>query len=316
MNRNTEYGDTRIVKTAIRWDADNLPLLVFLAGRFTYRDAGEWRRLIDDGTVTVNREKCAPDRILHLHDIVEYRPGELPEPPAELSYRTLYEDDALIVVGKPGNLCVHPAGPFFKHTLWYLLRARYGNDIHFVNRLDRETSGAMIVARRPGIAAALETAPAEKTYRAVVHGDFPAEIDAHGFLFRDPASLVRKKRRFAVRAPENVRAETAETFLKKIGGNGNFSHLEIILGTGRMHQIRATLLALGHPVVGDKLYGLDEAFYLRQKNDALSDDDRAKLILTRQALHSYRIRFRHPETREEIEILAPEPEEFRSEFFS
>ncbi len=307
MKVNSRNGAERIVKSSINWDAAGTTLLNFLAGRFTYRGAEDWKKLILDGTVTCNDQKVSPDKLLAVGDVVEYRPGELVEPPAELSYQILYEDRDLVVIDKPGNLCVHPAGPFFKHTLWYLLREKYGESLHFVTRLDRETSGAMIVALRPEIAAKLERAEMEKSYLVLVHGDFPETLTAEGFLFHDPVSVIRKKRRYAATAPENVKSERCLTVFRKISGDGKFSLLEATLGTGRMHQIRATLSSLGYPVVGDKLYGLDENFYLRQKHDALTEADRAALILPRQALHAWKLAFRHPVNGEKIVCTAPEP---------
>ncbi len=308
MKINGQNNGVRIVKSSVTWDAAGTTLLNFLAGRFTYRSADEWRKLILDGTVTYNDKAVAPDTLLAIGGVVEYRPGELVEPPAELSYRILYEDGDLLVVDKPGNLCVHPAGPFFKHTLWYLLREKYGEELHFVNRLDRETSGAMIVALRPEVAAKLERVEMTKVYLVLVHGDFPEKLTADGFLFHDDLSVIRKKRRYAETAPENVKCESCLTTFRKIARKGEFSLVEATLGTGRMHQIRATLASLGYPVAGDKLYGLDENFYLRQKHDALSDADRAALVFPRQALHAWKLSFRHSASGEIINCTAPAPD--------
>ena len=144
----------RIIKTGVTWNAEGLTLANYLAGRFTYRSLQEWEERISKGELTVNGQYVDGSYILKLHDVIEYRPGDIEEPPAELDYKVVYEDDFLLIINKPGNLCVHPSGPYFKHTLWYLLKERFG-DIHLVNRLDRETSGLLIAAKTPGVAAKL-----------------------------------------------------------------------------------------------------------------------------------------------------------------
>ena len=314
MNSETQGFDPgeRIVRCNVAWDSAGTTLLDYLATRFTYRTQNEWRPLIEDGTITVNSQNVAPEKVLALHDLIEYRPGELPEPPANFDYQIVFEDDSILVIDKPGNLCVHPAGPFFKNTLWYLLVPKYGKNIHFVNRLDRETSGLMIVAKNAQIAAAIDPERIEKIYAAAVYGDFPSEAPSGvGFLYTSSSSLIRKMRFFAHEKPLTApKAESASTNFSLLESNGKFSLVKAQLGTGRMHQIRATLRALGYPVVGDKLYGVDSNFYLKQKHDELTTDDRKKLILDRQALHAMELTFRHPISGENLFFRSEIPPEF------
>lgn len=299
----------RIVRCAADWSSVSLPLVLFLAGRFTYRSADGWRERILNGEITVNGAKVAPEYPLAMHDVIEYRPGDLVEPEADLGYRVAYEDDELLVVDKPGNLCVHPSGPFFKHTLWYLLTERYG-EIHLLSRLDRETSGLLAVAKRKSLVRRMTRSGAVKEYLAVVHGAFERETEARGWLVADTASAVRKKRRFTAELPEGaIRPESAATRLVPERPGREFSLVRAFPETGRMHQIRATLFSLGFPVAGDKLYGPDELCYLKLRSDALTDADRAKLRISRQALHSARLTFRHPLTGEEIRVESPLPAE-------
>ena len=248
-----------------------------------------------------------------MHDLIEYLPRELPEPKADLNYHTLYEDDDLLVVDKPGNLCMHPSGPFFRHTLWHLLCSRYG-DIHFINRLDRETSGALLAAKTKTAAARLQKPGADiaKTYLVLVEGDFPPEIDAKGFLIADTLSAVHKKRRFVTELPTGAaNAESCRTLLRGAETPApGFSLVRARLFTGRMHQIRATVYSLGYPVVGDKLYGPDERLFLKIRDGELTDADRERLILPRQALHSAELEFNHPRTGERMKFTAPVPEMF------
>ncbi len=297
----------RIIRTSIDWSGANLILADYLAGRFTYRSRSEWCERIVSGEITLNGLTVSPETRLALHDQLEYRPGDIVEPPADLDYRIIYEDEQIAVIDKPGNLCMHPAGPFFKHTLWHLLCSKYGN-IHFVNRLDRETSGLLLAAKDPKSAKRLSKSITAKRYQVIVHGNFPENLSAAGFL-QSANSIVRKKRRFIFEMPDAPPFENAGTDFRKIAFANDLSLVEATLHTGRMHQIRATLHSLGYPVAGDKLYGLDENFYLKQRNGELSADDRQKLLISRQALHSSFLEFIHPATGEKIAFSAALPDE-------
>lgn len=303
----------RIVRTSVDWSCVGIRLIDYLSGRFTYRDAEAWKGVIAAGEIMVNHVPAVPEQILEMHDLIEYLPRELPEPEADLNYDVLFEDEDLLVADKPGNLCMHPSGPFFRHTLWHLMCSRYG-DIHFVNRLDRETSGALIAAKNRSAAAKLQKPGARivKTYLVLVHGAFTRETDATGFLVADTHSAVHKKRLFVTELPSGAaNVENCRTILTPAGSPASgFSLVEAKLVTGRMHQIRATMHSLGFPVVGDKLYGPDEKLYLKIRDDSFSEEDRAKLVLPRQALHSYRIEFNHPRTGERLTLTAPIPKMF------
>ena len=302
----------RIVRCAADWSSVSLPLVRFLAGRFTYRDLDGWRERIVSGEITVNGAKVSPEYPLAMHDVIEYRPADIVEPEADLDYRVAYEDEALLIVDKPGNLCVHPSGPFFRNTLWYLLTAKYG-EIHLLSRLDRETSGLLAVAKEKSIARRMSRARAVKEYLAVVHGAFDRETEAAGWLVDDTASAIRKKRRFVAELTEGaIRPERAATRLTPERIGAEFSLVRAFPETGRMHQIRATLFSLGFPVAGDKLYGLDELCYLKLRRGELTDADRAQLRIGRQALHSARLTLTHPLSGEELRVESPLPEELAS----
>lgn len=313
MSRGRHTPETlsrRIVRCSVDWSCVGTRLIDYLSGRFTYRSAAEWRDVIADGEIRVNHAAADPERMLEMHDLIEYLPKELPEPPADTDYRIVFEDEDLLVVDKPGNLCIHPSGPFFRHTLWHLLCSKYG-EIHFINRLDRETSGLLIAAKNAAVAAKLQKPGAgiSKSYLAIVHGDFDREIDAAGFLTADTASAVRKKRRFVTELPQNtVDAESCRTLLSPAGHpSPGWSLVRARLFTGRMHQIRATLSSLGFPVAGDKLYGPDEKLFLKLRSDSLTEADRRKLVFPRQALHSAELSFRHPRTGAQLDFSSPLP---------
>ena len=299
---------------------DGAALPDYLAAHFSRFDRAGWIRAIEAGLVTVNDRPALPGATVKRHDRVGYFPPETPEPDAELHYRVLHEDGDLLVIDKPGNLCVHPTGPFFRHTLWHLVGTRYG-EIRFVHRLDRETSGLVVVARTRRATAAMDngSTPVRKEYLALVTGDFRGRVHAEGFLVHDRTSAVRKKKRFVFAdSPEadaarlDPTAETAVTDLvEESHAPPDLTLVRAVLGTGRQHQVRATLYSLGFPLAGDKLYGPDERLFLKIKTQDLNEDDLKKLRFRRQALHAAVLEFRHPFTGEVLRFESPFP---RAEF--
>ncbi len=293
-------------------------LLDFLCGRFTYHCRETWTRHIAEGRVRIDGRAGSPSRILGRGDRVEYQPPETPEPPVETEFTVIHEDSRLLVVDKPANLPCHPGGRYFRHTLWALLRReRPGGEIALVHRIDRETSGLVLVARTKAAARALGEQMAggsiRKRYLILVRGRFPdGDVDASGVLVPDPDSPVRKKRRFcpvkgASKPAGDSGGEFCRTLFRREGGSSGRSLVSARPLTGRRHQIRATLLGLGYPVVGDKLYGGDDGVFLRFIEDRMSPGDRRRLILPRQALHAAELRLFHPATREPLAFRAPLP---------
>jgi len=303
---------------------DGLALPDYLAAHFSRFDRPGWIRAIEAGLVSVNDRPAFPGAAVKRHDRVGYFPPEMPEPDAELHYSVLYEDGDLLVIDKPGNLCVHPTGPFFRHTLWHLVGSKYG-EIRFVHRLDRETSGLVVAARTRRAAAAMDNGSTQvrKEYLALVTGDFRGCVHAGGFLVHDRTSAVRKKKRFVFAdSPEaddarlDPAAETTVTdLIEESHVPPDMTLVRAVLGTGRQHQVRATLHSLGFPLAGDKLYGPDERLFLKIKTQDLNQDDLAKLRFGRQALHAAVLEFRHPFTGEPLRFESPFPHaEFASQF--
>ena len=186
-------------------------------------------------------------------------------------------------------------------------------EARLVNRLDRETSGLVLFGLSKEAAGNLgkqfSGRTVSKEYLVLVHGDFPDELEAEGFLERDTDCEVRKKRRF-VTEPSSELAESAKTRFRVIARNEGFSLVQALPHTGRLHQIRATLCSLGFPVVGDKIYGLDPSLFLRFIGDGLTAADKQGLLLTHQALHAWRLTLRTPHTGEELTLETEPPAEF------
>jgi 23S rRNA pseudouridine1911/1915/1917 synthase len=281
----------------------------YLARRFTYRSRTQWGRLVREGRLTVNGRAVRPSRGLRAGDIIEYVPLRRVEPPVDAAVQILHADDAIVAVAKSGNLPVHPSGRYFHHTLLHLMLGAHPEweRLLIVHRLDRETSGVIIFGRTREAAARLARQFRERTvdkrYVALVEG-LPSEdrfvIDLP--LGRARESLIRK----AVGVvPGGIQARTAVQVLHR--GEG-WAWVEARPETGRLHQIRVHLKAVGLPILGDKVYGRSEGFFLKLVSDQpLTPEEVAQLGMARQALHAYRLTVRHPHTNAPLTFTAPLP---------
>jgi len=297
-------------------------LLDFLASRFTYHTRDQWQERIGEKRVMVNDCAAEAGRVLQAGDTVEFIAQDVAEPPVCFDIAVVFEDYDVMVINKPANLPCHPAGRYFNHTLWAYLKTRHCLESPIlVNRLDRETSGLVVVAKHPGVEARCRAQFAErrvvKRYIVVVEGMFPDTLEARGWMRPDPESGVHKRRRFEpskptpeprLAVPDAVPgSEWAETDFRRLSHVNGVSEVEAVLHTGRLHQIRATLHSLGFPVVGDKLYGPDPMMFVRFCTDALTVEDRRRLRMDRQALHALELEFRHPATGQLMQFEAPLP---------
>ena len=225
--------------------------------------------------------------------------------------KILFEDEHFIVVDKPSRIVVHPTSANPKVNLVNLLREAGRRDpLLVVHRLDKETSGALLLAKsKEGAREASRLFAARgivKTYWAVVHG-CPSE---EKFTLSLPIGR-SSKGKVSIKMEAGRGGAPARTRIRILESFDRFSLLEAIPETGRQHQIRVHLAASGHPLVGDKLY-VEEGIYLRHLSDGVTRGDREKLITDRHLLHSRALRFRHPFGGEEIEVKAPLPADFRS----
>jgi 23S rRNA pseudouridine1911/1915/1917 synthase len=215
----------------------------------------------------------------------------------------VYEDHRFLVIDKPANLLVHPTGPGRPDTLWDELKRVLafeivnGARISFINRLDRETSGLILVAKTSEVARQLGLMIAHrqicKTYTAIVFG-WPAE---ETFVVDQPLlrqGIVRPSRIWLKQAvhPDGSTALTSFRLLKRFTVCKRlFALIEAEPKTGRTHQIRVHLASVGLPIVGDKIYGPDENCYLEFIEYDWTPALAAKLLLPRQALHASRLSF-------------------------
>lgn len=294
----------RCIERVVQADEANTRLDVYVTALDAAFSRAQVRRWIDEGLVLVNGSRPAKAGVrLRPGDRVEVWPPP-PEPaeaePQAIPLEILYEDAAIIVVNKPKGMVVHPAPGHAEGTLVNAL-LHHCPDLAgiggvrrpgIVHRLDKETSGLMVVAKSEAAHRALVQALKERRvsrqYLAIVHG-IPSvsagTIDAP--IGRHP----RHRQKMAVLA---AGGREAITHFRVLEAFERFSLLELSLATGRTHQIRVHLAHIGHPVAGDTRYG--------PRRPELFDDG--------QALHAFRLRFAHPTTGEPLTFEAPPPPRF------
>ena len=258
--------------------------------------------LIRDGLVTLNGKTARPRDPVRNGDVVEVREPEvekLDAQPETIPLEILFEDDDLLVLNKPAGLVMHPGAGHQQHTLVNALLAHCKNlsgiggkeRPGIVHRLDKETSGALVIAKNDathrGLSKQFAARTMGKIYLALVAGTprkntgvIDKAIERHP-VHRQRMSIARRQGR------------SAKTEYRVLRSSGDVSLVECTLHTGRTHQIRVHLHDLGHPVLGDKLYGGKRAGNF-----------------PRQMLHAWKLSFRHPQSGEEMTFEAPVPPDF------
>lgn len=278
-------------------------------------------------------ERCAYDvegrslkpseRLRAEERVVLWRPPvDDVDPDLELCF--VHEDPHLLALDKPPNLAVHPTARHYHATVTRLLATAHpGQHRGLIHRIDRETSGVLLVAKsadserafkrmfeglpptaargsREASGAVARVRRVEKTYLAICWGEAPeGRIELP--LEPDPDNPLRVKMRVA--KPD--RGLSAITEVERLDRCEGYSLVRCALHTGRQHQIRVHLAAHGTPVVGDKLYGPDDRLLARGADGELTEEDLRKLELPRHALHAFRYRMEHAVTGEPLSVVAP-----------
>jgi 23S rRNA pseudouridine1911/1915/1917 synthase len=290
--------------TTLRADRSGERLDVFIARRIPELTRSRVRKLIDEGLVNVDGALAAKAGVQVDTDTEVTVTVPSPEPTdlqaEEMLLRIVYEDGDLLVVDKPAGLAVHPSPGHSSGTLVNGILAHCGDELSgiggekrpgIVHRLDKDTSGLIIVAKNDAahtsLARQLKDRNVEKTYVALVEGTpKPAEGVIDAPIARDP----KHRKRMAV----VERGRESRTRYKVLREIGRRSLLEVRPETGRTHQIRVHLASIGHPIYWDAVYGRKDA------------------SLARQFLHAQKLAFAHPRTGERLELEAPLAEDLEA----
>lgn len=262
-----------------------------------------FQNMIKKGNLLVNGKKVQPSYKAKQKDVIEYTIEEnvaTSLKPENIPLNIIYEDEDIIVINKQTDLVVHPS---FGHETGTLLNALL---YHFngkcspfmVHRLDKDTTGAIIFAKneksKVSLSKQFQKRTIHKTYVTAVTGTV---VEEYG---RIEAPLGRSMQNRKIIEVGPLAKKMAITEFKVLSRIRDVSLLEVHIITGRTHQIRSHMKYIGHPVLGDVDYG---------GSDHLKD-----IKFTRQMLHSYRVRFTHPTTSKEIEVIAPLPDDMKSLF--
>lgn len=290
----------------IETDDVNKRVDVFLNEEMEDISRSALQKNIEKGNITVNGEKISKNYKLRIGDIVE---AELPPPeniyivPEDIPLDIMYEDDDLIVINKPQNMVVHPAPGHYTGTLVNALMFRCGDNLSGINgvlrpgivhRIDKDTSGVLVIAKsdlaHKGLSEQLAEHSMKRVYNAIVYNSFSEES---GTVDRniDRSKNDRKKMAVVMQGGRN-----AVTHYKVIEKLGKYTWVELQLETGRTHQIRVHMSYIGHPLLGDPVYG----------------PKKCPFNLNGQVLHAKVLGFIHPRTGEYMEFNSELPDYFSS----
>ena len=329
MNIKEEYSEeSYLVTHEVGPNQTGIRLDAFLKTRYRKRSREALKRAIESGSIDVQRfqsphlttGRLKPSLQLITGDQVLVLSERKPEPPVNFDYKIIFEDENFFIIDKPANLPVHPAGRYFFNTLLVHLRTqghktplKAEREYFLVHRIDKETSGVLVLAKNREICADVVAQFAdrktEKKYLAIVQGKTPESFNVDLAIIRDSNSKIILKMTTANTGKGGMPAFTE---FKRLEVAGDFSLVECRPKTGRQHQIRVHLNAIGHPIVGDKLYGRsDEESYKFWEKKYLTPEAEAKLLLPRHALHAASIKFMHPLSGEKVEFSSSLPDDLR-----
>jgi len=303
---------------------DRLRLDLFLAGRLEWRSRSKVVRMIEEGDVAIDgRVETKPSRKVARRQKVTVR---VPRPAGPIDNDAvpivkLYEDPYLLALDKTAGVVCHPVGKIRFGTLVNALHARYRNtgdaalDIvpRLCHRLDKDTSGVILVALQPGVRKRMqwvfESKLVVKEYLAIVEGDVALDyqiVDLPLGRATDELAHIRIARGVDLEGGDEAQTVViVEERFPPEGEDRGFTLVRAAPITGRTHQIRVHLSALGHPILGDTMYGPERLGFKQWPAPP------AAPILKRQALHAHRIQFPHPVTGDELDLRAPVPADMR-----
>jgi 23S rRNA pseudouridine1911/1915/1917 synthase len=251
-----------------------------------------------------------PSELVREGEVVLLVRQQFIEPETPLYFDVLYQDEAILAVDKPAGLTMHPTATYHKHTLSHLLKQRYeSNGVRgprIVHRLDRETSGVVLCGCTLDderiLKRAFEDHKVKKTYLAIVRGRINQDTGTIEF----PLAPKKEGLHFLIEVCQPGQGWDACTEFAVRERGMDHTLVELYPRTGRQHQLRVHLSEIGHPIVGDKLYGPErETLFLEYIETGLTESLLKRLGHSRQALHAGSMTFTHPRSNEPFTITSP-----------
>ena len=326
------YKNSVIRKCKVEENIEAIRLDRYLGNRFSYYTRSKWQDLIGQGLVLVNGKRIKYTREIKKGDEIIYHLIGLKEPDIDKNIQIIYDDGDLIIVNKPANLPVIPSGKYYYNTLHTIMKENLKCNINMLNRIDRETSGCVVMSRGHELASKFcamhsksnsknNSNKIKKTYIAIVENvkNIEDNFTVEGYMeeignpfyrryqILHEISKNKNSNNFNnIKSNENLKY--SKTKFKTIKRFGDYAIVMARLYTGRMHQIRVHLHSLGLYMVGDKIYGKygPEVFNSFIKKSVIPKD-----FFVRQALHSYKLEFNHPITNKLIKVKANLPKDLK-----
>ena len=292
-------------KSLIFTGEEKIRIDLYLTQQEIYPSRSQIRNLIAQGKIRVNNRPVKPSYILKNGDVIDLalpEQKELEIKAEAIPLDIIYEDDYLVVVNKPADMIVHPAGKICFGTLVNALLYHCRDSLSgiggvirpgIVHRLDKDTSGLIVSAKNDfahlDLSRQIKDRQVTKKYLALVHGNMK---DDSGIIDAPIGRSLKNRKKMAVTEGKSREAITQFQVLKRFS---SYTLVEATLLTGRTHQLRVHLAFIGYPIVGDQLYG--------QRKQGLN--------ISRQALHSHILGFVHPSSKKYMEFSAPLPQDMQ-----
>lgn len=315
VGADSEPIDLTVEARAHGWRLDH-----YLTRIFANHSRAHLQRAIDAGQVQLNGLTVKPSRRLRVNDRIHVELQQADEThfaPEDIPIDVIYEDDAIVVVNKAPNMVVHPGRGSYSGTLAAALQFHFDSlsDVGgrhrpgIVHRLDRDTTGAILIAKdnqiHQKISSQFEKREVKKEYRAIVRGIPELESD----FIRTHVCVHKRVREKMMVCAAGGRSREAVTFYKTAEKFRGFAFMELHPHTGRTHQLRVHMQHIGTPIVSDRQY-IGEDTFTQGHIEGRGPDDR--VLMSRQALHAFRLSITHPVTGKPISFEAPLPPDFET----
>jgi 23S rRNA pseudouridine1911/1915/1917 synthase len=294
----------------------------YLCRLFPNYSRGLFQKAIEQQRVLLNGLPVKASRRVRINDRISVR---LPDEPdgtlaaEDIPLTVLYEDDALVVINKASDMVTHPGKANYRGTLAAALQFHFDrlSDVAgqlrpgIVHRLDRDTTGVIVVAKdnqvHHRLSAQFEQRAVTKEYQAIVRG----VVSSDEGLIETHLKVHPRVREKMIVCPPGEKTRAAVTRFEVLERFRGFSFVRLLPRTGRTHQLRVHLRHIGHPIVADRLYGGHAELRMSELSPHLTNDAADVTLISRQALHAARLVLRHPVTDQPLECTAPLPEDMR-----